>query len=139
MKISTLVDTNILIDVLGPGDVMSEWSSSALTTYRERGALVINTVVWSELAPLAASEATLERATEQLGCDREMIPWRAAYLAGAVHIRYRRSGGARDRTLPDFLIGAHAQIAGHRILTRDAGNFRRYFPDVEIVSPETHP
>ncbi|MGD9913705.1 MAG: type II toxin-antitoxin system VapC family toxin [Rhizobiaceae bacterium] len=138
MKTSTLVDTNILIDVLGPRDPMSEWSAAALDTCRGLGSLLINTVVWSELAPLA-SEATLGLATAQLGCEREMIPWNAAYLAGTAHLRYRRSGGTRERTLPDFLIGAHAQVAGHRILTRDAVNYRRYFPDVEIVYPAANP
>jgi predicted nucleic acid-binding protein len=49
------------------------------------------------------------------------------------------SGGLRERTPPDFFIGAHAVVAGHRLLTRDAARYRSYFPDLDIMSPETYP
>ncbi len=71
--------------------------------------------------------------------DREFLPWEAAFLAGVTHSRYRRAGGVRERTLPDFFIGAHAVVAGHRLLTRDAARYRSYFPDLDIMSPETYP
>lgn len=70
---------------------------------------------------------------------REGIPWEAAHEAGRAHREYRRRGGARDRTLPDFLIGAHAQVKGYRLLTRDPRRYREYFPAVDIVAPDTHP
>ncbi|TPK99901.1 MULTISPECIES: type II toxin-antitoxin system VapC family toxin [unclassified Mesorhizobium] len=139
MKISTLIDTNVLIDVWGPAGPLTEWSSSAIVSCRRDGALVINSIVWSELAPLVASEAMLRKAVERLEMDREFLPWEAAFLAGVAHSRYRRAGGVRERTLPDFFIGAHAAVAGHRLLTRDAPRYRSYFPDLDIVSPETHP
>jgi hypothetical protein len=101
--------------------------------------LVVNTIVWSELAPLIATEAQLKRAVEMLEIDRELVPWEAAFVAGVAHSRYRRAGGVRERTLPDFVIGAHATVARHRLLTRDPARYRGYFPDLEIISPETHP
>ncbi|MBZ9760033.1 type II toxin-antitoxin system VapC family toxin [Mesorhizobium sp. CA8] len=139
MKISTLIDTNVLIDVWGPAGPLREWSSSAIISCRRDGALVINSIVWSELAPLIASEAMLRKAVERLEMDREFLPWEAAFLAGVTHSRYRRAGGIRERTLPDFFIGAHAAVAGYRLLTRDAPRYRSFFPDLEIVSPQTHP
>ncbi|MER8440522.1 type II toxin-antitoxin system VapC family toxin [Mesorhizobium sp. M1312] len=139
MKISTLIDTNVLIDVWGPAGWETKWSASAITACRRDGALVINTIVWSELAPLIATEPALRKAVETLKMDRELLPWEAAFLAGVTHSRYRRAGGLRERTLPDFFIGAHAVVAGHRLLTRDAARYRSYFPDLDIMSPETYP
>jgi predicted nucleic acid-binding protein len=139
VKISTLIDTNVLIDVWGPAGRDTKWSASALTACRRDGALVINTIVWSELAPLIATEPLLRKAVETLKMDRELLPWEAAFLAGLTHSRYRRAGGLRERTLPDFFIGAHAVVAGHRLLTRDAARYRSYFPDLDIMSPETYP
>jgi len=139
VKISTLIDTNVLIDVWGPAGPMKEWSASAIASCRRDGALVVNTIIWSELAPLIATEGALRKAVDMLEMDRELVPWDAAFLAGVTHSRYRRAGGVRERTLPDFFIGAHATVAGHRLLTRDAARYRSYFPDLDIISPETHP
>nr|WP_237683974.1 type II toxin-antitoxin system VapC family toxin [Pseudaminobacter soli] len=118
---------------------MTEWSSSVLTFCHGDGPLVINAIVWSELAPLVAKEASLERVSARLGFAREALPWSAAFLAGLAHAQYRRSGGSRERTLPDFLIGAHASVGGYRLLTRDAARYSSYFPWLNLMSPETHP
>ena len=37
--------------------------------------------------------------------------------------------------MPDFYIGAHAAIAGYRLLTRDVRRYRTYFPTIEIIAP----
>jgi hypothetical protein len=57
-------------------------------------------------------------------------------LAGKAFLAYRRRGGARTSPLPDFFIGAHAAIAGHRLLTRDAGRYRTYFPKLQLLAPD---
>ena len=139
MKTSTLIDTNVLIDVWGPAGKMTAWSSAAISACRREGALAINAIVWSELAPLIPDEASLRDAAAILKIERISLPWDAAFLAGLTHSRYRSAGGIRERTLPDFLIGAHAFVAGHRLLTRDPKRYRRYFPDLETIAPDTHP
>lgn len=139
MKTSTLIDTNVLIDVWGPVAHMTAWSKLAVAACHREGALVVNTIIWSELAPMVKDESVLRNALATLKLDREFVPWDAAFLAGVTHSRYRRAGGSRERTLPDFLIGAHAMVSGHRLLTRDASRYRSYFPDLEIIAPDTHP
>jgi len=67
--------------------------------------------------------------------ERAEIPWPAAFLAGKAHGVYRRRGGRRPTTLPDFFIGAHAAVSGLRLLTRDARLYGDYFPTVELVAP----
>jgi predicted nucleic acid-binding protein len=65
----------------------------------------------------------------------ETLPYEAAFLAGKAFIAYRRRGGTRTSALPDFYIGAHAAVRGHRLLTRDATRYRTYFPTVELIAP----
>ena len=140
MRISTIVDTNILIDALGPaGSSHRDWSLAALRSAKDDGALAISAIVWAELAAGPMSERDLSLALAYLRMDREDFPFAAAYPAGRAHRLYRERGGVRERTLPDFLIGAHALVGGHRLLTRDASRYRAYFPDLDIVSPEVRP
>lgn len=140
MTISTMVDSNVLIDILGPATLPSrEWSVSALEACYEAGAIVFSAVVWSELAHPQFAEAEMAEAFAWLKPRREDFPFRAAYRAGLAHGLYRQRGGERQRTLPDFLIGAHALAGGHRLLTRDPARYRSYFPELDMVSPDTHP
>ena len=45
-------------------------------------------------------------------------------------MRYRRSGGPRERIISDFLIGAHAAAEADTFLTRDRGFYAKYFPEL---------
>lgn len=139
MKTSVLIDTNVFVDVFGPETPFKAWSSQMILTFRPDAQFVLSPIVWAELAGLAASEGELIAWIAPLELAREALPFSAAYRAGLAHRRYRRDGGARERMLPDFLIGAHAEARGHRLLTRDATRYHSYFPSVDILSPETHP
>lgn len=140
MTISTLVDSNVLIDVLGSAQLEARrWSLAALKLTLEEGPLVFSPIVWAELSKPSISEEALVRAFAWLRPRCEDLPFEAAYPAGSAHSLYRLRGGRRERTLPDFLIGAHALVGGHRLLTRDPARYRSYFPGLNIVSPETHP
>jgi predicted nucleic acid-binding protein len=137
--ISTLVDTNVLIDMLGPTSRQRTWSSNALEQCIADGMLVINTVIWSELASSSLTETELNSSFGMLALKREALPFEVAFAAGKAHRKYRLAGGTKERTLPDFLIGAHAAIGGHRLLTRDGPRYSSYFPTVPLITPETHP
>jgi len=137
---STLIDTNVLVDVLSAADMPSRgWSLAALKAARKEGTLVFSAVVWAELAQPSVAEELFQRAFAWLRPTREDFPFAAAYVAGVAYRAYKSRGGQRERTLPDFLIGAHAQASGHRLLTRDATRYRTYFPSLEIIAPDTHP
>jgi predicted nucleic acid-binding protein len=83
------------------------------------------------------SEADLAATLAPLDFMREALPFSAAYEAGRAYLAYRKAGGVRERTLPDFFIGAHAMVKSYRLLTRDAQRYRGYFPSLDIISPET--
>jgi predicted nucleic acid-binding protein len=140
VKISTLTDANVLIDALGAEKFpWRRWSLAALKQSFEDGVIVFSAVVWAELSTPAIPDAVLTRAFAWLRPQHEDFPYAAAHTAGVAHRLYRQRGGTGERTLPDFLIGAHAQIGGHRLLTRDANRYRAYFPKLEIIAPDTHP
>ena len=77
----------------------------------------------------------LDAALPKSMIEREAIPYEAAFLAGKSFLAYRRRGGTRRLPLPDFFIGAHAAIAGYRLLTRDAARYRTYFPKLPLITP----
>jgi predicted nucleic acid-binding protein len=101
--------------------------------------VLINQLIVAEASARFAHEFEFEETFRFPLLVRDDLPWAAAFLAGSAHQRYRKKGGARERTLPDFLVGAHAAVKGYRLLTRDARRYRAYFPDLDIVAPDTHP
>jgi predicted nucleic acid-binding protein len=135
---STLVDTNILIDVLGPECATRTWSVVQLARVSEAGRVVVNQVIYGELAAGFTRE-TVHQVLDAAGVKRDNLSFDAAWQAGAAHGAYRRAGGVRERTLPDFLIGAQAAREGHALLTRDPKRYRTYFPELSIIAPDTHP
>ncbi|RIX98751.1 PIN domain-containing protein [Aureimonas flava] len=141
MTISTLVDTDILLDILNADSrpEQQHWSSLRLDEASDHGSLCLSAVSFAEISQPYSDERVLLSVLRPFGFAYEPFPFEAAYPAGRAHRLYRQRGGRRERTLPDFLVGAHAAFAGHRLLTRDASRYRDYFPDLLIICPETHP
>lgn len=133
----TLVDTNIIFDLAGPDPLWGEWSAQALAAAGDDGALIVNQVIYAELAARYQTREQLDDALRRAGFKRENLPWDAAYMAGVAFLSYRRKGGPRPLPLPDFFIGAHAAARGYRLLTRDRGHYAAYFPTLQLLSPET--
>lgn len=131
----TLVDSNVLLDVLTEDARWFAWSSKALARRAGESALVINPIIYAEVSIGFARIEELDEALNAAGFERRPLPWEAAFLAGKCFQRYRRRGGARTSTLPDFYIGAHAAVSGLALLTRDAARYRTYFPRLEVISP----
>lgn len=136
---ATLVDSNVLIDLMQPESPWAPWSGRQVTLAAGDGGLVINQIVLAEISVAFLNAQKLESALSNVSLKREDLPWEAAYRAGVAHAHYRNAGGPRERVLPDFLIGAHAEVRSHRILTRDGARYRSYFPSIDIISPDTHP
>lgn len=132
----TLVDTNVLIDVLSLDQTWQVWSATALWQQSLHGSLLINEIVYAELASRYASQQALEEVIDHLNLEVEWLPRPALYIAGRVFSDYRRAGGVRTSVLADFFIGAHAAAVKIPILTRDARRYRTYFPDVALITPD---
>ncbi|MFN8519330.1 MAG: type II toxin-antitoxin system VapC family toxin [Chloroflexota bacterium] len=131
-----LVDANVLLDIVTSDPAWSAWSSGALERAADESTLVLNPLIYAEVSVGFHSIEALEEALPPDLYRREHLPYEAAFLAGKAFLRYRRAGGLRWAPLPDFYIGAHAAVAGYRLLTRDARRYRTYFPRVELIAPD---
>ena len=131
----TLVDSNVLLDVLTADEAWFAWSADALAAAAEVGPLLVNAVIYAEVSVRFTRIEDLDDALSPSDYRRLELPWEAAFLAGKVFLDYRRNEGTKSSPLPDFFIGAHAAVAGMRLLTRDTGRYRTYFPTVELVAP----
>jgi len=132
----TLVDSNVLIDVLTDDPQWREWSEAHILAAAAGGSLAINPIIYAELSVAFRSAAALDRALRDLDLQRPALPYEAAFHAAQAFLAYRRRDGAKRSPLPDFYIGAHAQIEGWQLLTRDAARYRTYFPKVALLCPE---
>jgi predicted nucleic acid-binding protein len=130
----TLVDTNVLIDILSPDQGWRSWSTAEIEKQSLSGPIIINEIVYAELSGRYSSQRQLDGAVEGLQLQFEWLPKSALYLAGQAFQRYRHAGGPRGSILADFFIGAHAAVVGVPILTRDARRYRNYFPSVALIT-----
>ena len=130
-----LVDSNVLLDVATGDATWSAWSSRMLEQAADHAVLVINPLVYAEVSIGFAAIEELEAALPSDLYRREALPYEAAFLAGKCFLAYRRGGGTKRSPLPDFYIGAHAAIAGYRLLTRDATRYRSHFPKLDLIAP----
>jgi predicted nucleic acid-binding protein len=130
-----LVDSNIILDVVTEDKKWFLWSSETLAAYAETHTLVINPIIYSEISIGFARIEELEEILPSTFFRRDPIPWEAAFLAGKCFLSYRRKGGKKTSTLPDFFIGAHASVAGIPLLTRDITRYQTYFPKLKLITP----
>lgn len=133
---ATIVDSNVLIDVLSGDPAWEAWSTEALRQAGAAGPLLINEIIYAEVSTRYSRIEVLDRELPEEDFQRERTPWQAAFLAGKAFLDYKRRSGSRRSPLPDFFIGAHAAVRGLPLLTRDPIRYRTYFPTVELIAPE---
>jgi predicted nucleic acid-binding protein len=131
----TLVDSCILIDVLADDPHWAEWSITQLEQLAAQAPLVINPLILAEISPRFERAIDLEAALATLPLVRQPLPWDAAFLAGQAFKIYRQQKGVKKSPMPDFYIGAHALVSGMRLLTRDEGRYKSYFPTLNVIAP----
>jgi predicted nucleic acid-binding protein len=131
-----LVDANVILDISTNDKQWFEWSAGALERAGDESTLVLNPIIYAEVSIAYKTIEALELALPPGAFRRETLPYEAAFLAGKAFLKYRQRGGrSKLRPLPDFYIGAHAAVAGYRLLTRDSARYRTYFPGLDVIAP----
>jgi predicted nucleic acid-binding protein len=135
------IDTSVLVDYIGDG-AAAEAAEDALRTALSAGPVVACEVVLSEVvAGLGHSDIVVET-LDAIGIGFSPLERRAAVRAGEMQRRYkerlRRAAVTEPvkRSIPDFLIGAHALLQCQALITRDAGFFRDYFKGLKVIVPQ---
>ena len=130
-----LVDTNVILDVVGNDPAWAGWSQAQLDAASFKYTLIINPVIYAELSLAYRRIEELEAMLKAAAFRLDPIPREALFLAGRVFLSYRQRRGTKSGVLPDFFIGAHAAVAGIPLLTRDTGRYKSYFPALELIAP----
>ena len=131
-----LVDSNVIIDVLGNDAQWASWSIAQLRQQSQVHELAINPIVYSELSLTFQTHAQLDSVIADLQLIYLELPRPALFLAGHAFGAYKQRGGAKLNVLPDFFVGAHAACVGCSLLTRDVKRYRTYFPRVPLIAPQ---
>lgn len=131
-----VVDTCVLIDVAAGDAVWVDWSAAQLDLWSRRGPLIVNDIIYAELATGYESIEALEQFFTVAGLQMRPLSRSALYLSGRARTLYRKRAGTRAGLLADFLIGAQAADLGCPVLTRDTTRFASYFPQLVLVAPK---
>lgn len=131
----TAVDSSVLFDIV-KGAAGAGAAQAALETALSRGSLCVCAVVVAELGRYFAADADLREFLADCRIDHDPMSMETALVAARIMRGYARNRGPRERTAPDFLIGAHALQQADALLTTDAGFFRNYFAGLAVVSPQ---
>jgi predicted nucleic acid-binding protein len=131
-----MVDTNVVIDLVVPGSPWSDWAERIVA---QPEAVTASVIVVAELAPSTGTMANAMELLTGIGIAVAELDAPAAFRAGQALAAFRAAGGKRDKLLGDFLIGAHAAARNLPLATRDPKPYRTYFPELTLITPETHP
>ncbi|MBI5639801.1 MAG: type II toxin-antitoxin system VapC family toxin [Nitrospirae bacterium] len=155
----TAVDTNILLDILIPGETHSESSKRLLDRHLASGKLILCEVVFAELAARFPSEQELKLFLAETGMRLVPSNEKSLHIAGMRWAEFAKKSrkdrfscgncgtvfeaacpkcktvlAKRQLVLGDFLIGAHAVVHADCLLSRDLGVYKNNFRDLKIVS-----
>ena len=130
------IDSSVLIDLLAGDDAAAEGAESSLRECLSGGPVAVCDVVLAEVTTALRDGAEVLGVLEEMGISFHATEGKAAVRAGEMQRRYRQRGGKRQRTVPDFLVGAHALLQCGGLITRDGGFFRDYFKGLKVIVPQ---
>ena len=130
------IDSSVIVDLL-TDEAAAEGAEASLRLSLAIGPVVVCDVVLAEITTALRDGAEALGVLEEMGIVHMPVESRAAVRAGEMQRRYRQRGGMRQRTVPDFIVGAHALLQCKGLITRDADFFRDYFKGLKVIVPKS--
>ena len=136
-----LLDTNVLLYAAESGSQYRDWARETIAQAISTEGAAINAVCLAEICVGETEPTTAADRIRGWGVEIFDVPAAAADICAAAYRRYRsrrqrQSGKDSPRTpLPDFFIGAHAELMGWPLATVDTSRFTTYFPSVRLLTP----
>ena len=137
----TLLDSNVAIYASERGAAHHDWARRMIVEAVSTEGAAIDAVCLAEICVGEDDPATVADRIRGWGVEVIDVPAAAADVCAAAYRKYRerrrqQSSKESSRTpLPDFFIGAHAQVMGWTLATADAARIRTYFPSVRLAVP----
>ncbi len=137
----TLLDTNVIIYAFEAESPFQRWAQRTIADSVSGNGAGVNVV---SVAEICVGEDDPESVTDRIrgwGVQVLDIPSAVAPVCARAFRLYRRRRTAQSgqtlpaMPLPDFFIGAHAQVLKCDLATADAERFRTYFPSVNLLTP----
>lgn len=136
-----LLDTNVLIYAADRTSPYWSWARATIADAVAAGGAAIDAVSLAEVCVGDLEPESVADRVRSWGVEILDVPAAAAPVCAGAYLAYRRRRAAESGKdsprlpLPDFLIGAHAQIMGWPLATADPHRFRTYFPSVALETP----
>ena len=131
-----LVDTCVLLDLSTQDPKWFDWSLRQITHFGSTDTLAYNPVIYAEAGVGLPRQKELDERFS--GWHFDVFDKEVSWRASKAHTGYRARGGRRARVLGDFWIGAHAEVRGWRLLTRNPADFNDFVLGKNLIHPGHH-
>ncbi len=132
------VDSNIIFSVVEPRDSNHAPALALLEAGGDADALVIAPVIYAELMASDMRgfiQAFLAGSAITVLWELPLEVWERAGIAFGEYSRVRRGGHLPRRLVADFLIAAHAEHHGLKVMTFDSKVYKTVFPQLTVLGP----
>ena len=128
-----IFDSNVVIELIETG--FDSPFADRIGQIQKDHSLYSNIIIFAEVSSGFPAVSYVSGLFDQFNFTIMPLELPECYRAGRAFAEYRQRGGTRSAILPDFLIGAQAEIRRWPLVTRDRKGFASYFPDLEIIDP----
>jgi predicted nucleic acid-binding protein len=128
------VDSSVIVELLADAE-HADAAEAALRDALARGPVVVCDAVVAEVCSALRDGDQAMQALEEMGISYCAVEQKSALRAGEMQRRHRMRGAGSERSIQDFIVGAHALLQCNALITRDAGFFRDYFKGLKVIVP----